>query len=333
MVRRTVPDTIQHMTDRLLLPALVLLWSSGYVVGALAIQVADPLALLAIRFSAASLVAVPLALRGGRWRGAPLGRLALVGVLLQVVQFGGVYGGFALGVPAALSSLVMLGLSPLATTGMAVATGLERVDRRLWAGLGVGVAGVAISLAPELGSARVGAGVAVTVIGMLGLAGGTVLQKRWVGRADPRVAVAAQSVTAAAIVVPALAVFGGRVEGGAQLALCAAWLGCGMGIATLLTLVRTLAAHAASTVGALLLLVPAVTAIASALTLGEALHVTSLIGMAVALVGTGAVLRREAGGRAQPRAAFGRDARRKLARAHVHPSRSRAQVPRDVPAS
>src|SRR6185503_3746040 len=109
------------MRDRPLLPTFVLLWSSGYVIGALAIQVADPLPLLAARFVLASLVAVPLALRHGRWRGAPLGRLAVAGILLQVVQFGGVYGGFALGVPAALSALVMLGLSPLVTTALAVA--------------------------------------------------------------------------------------------------------------------------------------------------------------------------------------------------------------------
>src|SRR5690349_2208616 len=123
------------MPDRVLLPLFVVLWSSGYVVGALAIGEADPLPLLALRFT-----------------------LAALGALLQVVQFGGVYGGFALGVPAALSALAMLGLSPLVTTGLAVGSGQERSDARLWAGLAIGVVGVAISLAPELGSARVGLG-------------------------------------------------------------------------------------------------------------------------------------------------------------------------------
>src|SRR4051794_3039890 len=142
--------TVHGMPDRLLLPVFILLWSSGYVVGALAIEVADPLPLLGLRFALASLVAVPLALRHGRWRGAPLGRLAVVGLLLQVVQFGGVYGGFALGVPAGLGALIMLGLSPLVTSGLAIAGGQERGDARLWIGLAIGVAGVAISLAPAL---------------------------------------------------------------------------------------------------------------------------------------------------------------------------------------
>jgi drug/metabolite transporter (DMT)-like permease len=282
------------MPERLLLAVFVALWSSGYVVGALAIEVADPLPLLAVRFAVAALVAVPLALRRGRWRGAPLGRLAVVGLLLQVVQFGGIYGGFALGVPAALSALVMLGLSPLVTSGLAVTSGQEHGDARLWSGLAVGVGGVAISLAPELGTARAGAGVGLTVVGMLGLAGGTVLQKRWVGVADPRVSVATQSVVGAALLAPAVAVLGGRMEVGAQLVLSVGWLAWAMGVGTLLLLVRLLRGHAASSVGALLLLVPPVTALGSALTLGEALHPASLAGMAVAAAGVGAVLRREA---------------------------------------
>ena len=190
------------VTNRPLLPAFVVLWSSGYVVGAIAIDVADPLPLLAARFLLASLLAVPLALRHGRWRGAPLGRLAVVGVLLQVVQFGGVYGGFALGVPAALAALAMLGLAPLVTSAIAVGTGHERGDARLWTGLAIGVVGVAISLAPELGDARVGVGIGVTLLGMLGLAGGTVVQKHWAGGADVRVSAAVQSVTGAVLVTP-----------------------------------------------------------------------------------------------------------------------------------
>ena len=281
------------MPDRAVLPIFVLLWSSGYVVGALAVEVADPVPLLATRFALAALVMVPLALRHGRWRGVPLGRLAVVGLLLQVVQFGGVYGGFALGVPAALSALVMLGLSPLVTTALAVSSGQEHADRRLWAGLAVGVVGVAISLAPELGTAGVGAGVALTVVGMLGLSGGTVLQKRWVGVADPRVSAAVQSVTGAVVLAPAVPLVGGSIDVSAQLVLSVGWIVLGMGVVSLLVLVHVLRGHAASSVAALLLVVPPVTAVASALALGETLHPASGLGMVVALVGVGAVLRRE----------------------------------------
>jgi drug/metabolite transporter (DMT)-like permease len=285
--------TNRDVSDRFLLPVFVVLWSSGYVVGALAVEVAGPLPLLASRFALAALAAVPLALHSRRWRGAPLLRLAAVGVLLQVVQFGGIYGGFALGVPPPLSALVMLGLSPLVTTALAIAGGQEHGDSRLWAGLAVGVVGVAISLAPELSSARVGVGVGITLLGMLGLSGGTVLQKRWVGAADARVTVAVQSVTGLLIVAPLVAVFGGHYDISMQLILSVAWLAWGMGIGSLLLFVRLLGRHAASAVAALLLVVPAVTAIGSALFLGDRLHPASLVGMIVAILGVGAVLRRE----------------------------------------
>ena len=183
----------RHVQSRALLD-LLLLWSSGYVVGALAIQVADPLPLLAARFLLASLIAVPLALYG-RWPAAPLGQLALVGLLLQVVQFGGIYGGLAMGVPAGVSALVMLGLSPLLTTALAVRTGQERGSRRRWTGLAIGAAGVFVGLLPELVQHADRRGPGLTSLGLVGLAGGTVLQKRVTAGVDPFVSVAVQSVT------------------------------------------------------------------------------------------------------------------------------------------
>jgi hypothetical protein len=59
-------------------------------------------------------------------------------------------------------------------------------------------------------------------------------------------------------------------------------------------MVTILRRHAASALAALLLAVPAVTAIGSAIALGEALHPASLVGMLVATAGIGTVLRREA---------------------------------------
>jgi drug/metabolite transporter (DMT)-like permease len=295
------------MSDTLLQPIFVLLWSSGYVVGALASQVSGPVPLLATRFILASLVTVPAALRRGRFRGAPLRRLAVIGLLFQVTQFGGIYGGFALGVPAGLSALVMLGLSPLLTTGLAIAGGQETHDWRVWGGLMIGIAGVAIGLTPELGHARIGAGLILTAVGMLGLAGGSVLQKRWGAGVDPMASAATQSLTGAVVMAPVLAIAGGRYAVGPQLVLSLAWLGVGMGMGTLLVLVNLLARHDASRVSALLLLVPAVTAIASVPALGEPLHPATLAGMLVSGAGVWVAIR--SGGRRRPNLARSATAR------------------------
>ena len=280
------------MSNRILAPMFVLLWASGYVVADLAIQASDPVPLLAVRFTLATLAAAPLALRHRRWHGAPFGRLAVIGLLLQVTQFGGAYTAFSLGVPAGVSALVMLGLSPLVTTGLSIVAGHERGDRRVWAGLVIGLAGVFIGLIPTLADAELGTGLLFAFVAMLGLAGGTVLQKRWTADVDPRVSVAVQSGTGTLIFLPLVLILGGRFDLGPKLILSSLWLGIGMSVGALLVFVTLVRRMDASRVGALLLLVPAITAIASWPALGEALHPLTLVGMVVAAVGVGTVLRR-----------------------------------------
>jgi drug/metabolite transporter (DMT)-like permease len=279
-------------STRFLAPLFVLLWSSGYVVGALALEVAGPMPLLEARYLLASLITLPFALRAGLPRGAVLGRLALLGALLQFVEFVGVYCGVAMGVAPAVAALVMTGLSPLATTALAVALGQERGDARLWLGLAVGLAGVGIGLVPELGGASVGAGLLLVLFGLVGLAGGTVLQKRWGAETDPLTSIAVQSMTTVVLLTPLLFVVGGRFEVGLKLVLTVLWIGIGLAVLTVFVLIELLRRTNASRVGALLLLVPAVTAIASAPVLGEALHPLSFVGMAIAAAGVAGVLLR-----------------------------------------
>jgi drug/metabolite transporter (DMT)-like permease len=269
--------------------AFIVLWSSGYIAAKFGVDAAPALGLLTLRFILAVPVAVVLAVRVPNWRQAPLARLALVGVLLQGVQFGAGYSGLALGVHPALGSLIMLGLSPIMTTALSSWTGAERVGRRTWTLLAAGLLGVAISLAPTLGEADAGPAIGFVVLGMLGLAGGTVLQKRWVGKADPRVSVATQLVAGMIVLTPLAAVSGQlSLEPSVKLALSAAWLAWPLSIGGTWLLVVLLHRHDASIVGALLLAVPAVTALMSIVVLEDALAPISALGLAVA---TGAVVK------------------------------------------
>jgi drug/metabolite transporter (DMT)-like permease len=269
--------------------AFIVLWSSGYIAAAYGVDAAPPLGLLTLRFVLAVPVAVALAVRVTGWRQSPLLRLALVGVLLQGVQFGAAYSGLALGVHPALGSLIMLGLSPVVTTALSAWSGAERVSGRTWALLAVGVLGVAVSLTPTLGEADAGAAIGFVVLGMLGLAGGTVLQKRWVGAADPRVSVATQLVAGLVVIAPVAAVAGQlSLEPSVELALSVAWLAWPLSVGAMWLLVGLLHRHDASIVSALLLAVPAVTALMSVAILGDGLRAISAAGLAVA---TGAVVK------------------------------------------
>jgi drug/metabolite transporter (DMT)-like permease len=269
--------------------AFVVLWSSGYIAAAYGVDAAEPLGLLTLRFVLALPVAWLLAVRVDGWRRAPLAKLALVGLLLQGVQFGAAYSGFALGVHPALASLIMLGLAPVVTTAISAVSGAERVPARTWWLLAVGVVGVALSLAPTLGEADAGPAIGLVVVGMLGLAGGTVLQKRWVGAADPRVSVAVQ-LTAAVVVVAPVAGVAGELDlhPSWELGLSAIWLAFPLSIGATWLLVSLLHRHQASFVSALLLSVPAVTALMSFVILGEGLSPISIAGL---LIATGAVVR------------------------------------------
>lgn len=263
--------------------AFIVLWSSGYIAAKYGVDSAPALGLLTLRFVLAVPVAVLLALRVPNWREAPLARLALVGVLLQGLQFGAAYSGLALGVHPALGSLIMLGLSPIVTTALSSWTGAERVGGRTWALLAVGLVGVAVSLVPTLGEADAGPAIGLVALGMLGLAGGTVLQKRWVGTADPRVSVATQLVAGLVVIAPVAAAAGQlSLTPSTELFLSAAWLAWPLSVGAMWLLVALLQRHDASIVGALLLAVPAVTAVMSAVILGDALAPISALGLAVA---------------------------------------------------
>jgi drug/metabolite transporter (DMT)-like permease len=268
------------------------LWSSGYVVGSLAVQTASPLALLALRFAMALVLAIPISLHARGWREGPIRRLVLIGILLQGVQFAGIYGGLGLGVPAPLSALIMLGLTPAMTTIIARATGMERPPRRTWAMLALGIAGVALSVAPELQGAKLGGGIGLTVIGMLGLAIGTILQKRWVTDVDSRIVVTVQLATVAVVMAPTATLSGEwHLHPSIEMLWTMAWLAWPLSVGSMTLLALLLRRYAASTTSILLLLVPAATAVESAIFLGQRLAPLSLLGMAIAIVAVAGAVR------------------------------------------
>jgi len=133
----------------LALPMLfILMWSSGYVVGKLALPFAGPFTLLVLRFGLAALVLLLVALfTRAPWprQRAQYVHLVVVGLLVQALQFGGLYTGLKLGVSAGVSALI-IGAMPLCTAFGAGAFLQERVGVRQWMGLIAGVAGVLLAV-------------------------------------------------------------------------------------------------------------------------------------------------------------------------------------------
>jgi len=276
--------------QRALGPVFVLLWSSGYLAGAIATRSAPPFALTVWRFLLAALLLAVLAVAtGAPWpRGRKAWRdLVVTGVLLQGVQFGAGYGALGLGVPAGLGALVLC----LAPALVAVLSGPvlgERLGRPGRWGSGLALAGALVAGAHHVltggGSA---AGIGLLLLGLAGFAGGTLYQKRAGASMDLRTGTAIQLLAGAAAVLPVALV----TEHGLPLPstgsgiAALAWIVVVNSIAgTILLFVLLRRGTGAGTSG-LLYLVPPVTAVLAVPVLGQPLEPATVLGLALTLAG------------------------------------------------
>jgi drug/metabolite transporter (DMT)-like permease len=193
--------TTRH-ADALAGATLVIMWSSGFVGAALGTRFAPADTLLAWRYVVAAAVLAAVAV----WRQSTIGagglrRQSLLGLLCQCCYLGGVVTGVGLGVPAGTAALIAAA-QPLIVAALAGPVLGEHVSRRQRLGLVLGLAGVALVVAGDLG-----VGTAPTwafllpVGGMLALTAGTLLERRMRPAETPLDALTIQTVVAAGFFV------------------------------------------------------------------------------------------------------------------------------------
>jgi drug/metabolite transporter (DMT)-like permease len=285
------------MLSGLAAPVFVLLWSTGFIVARAITPYVDPNLYLFARFSGTSILfcAVALSMRA-RW---PKGREALrhvfAGALLQGVYLGAGYWAVAQGLGAGIMALLGA-LQPLLTAAIAARLFGERLSRRAWCGLALGLIGVALVLAPKIAANGAHAAphgtlppwlvVMAGVLAIVAITAGTLYQKTSLASADIRSASALQNA-GAALVAATLAVALGehRFVPSATTWLALAW-GVFMlsGVATTL-LVWMVRRGDASRATALMFLAPPLAALESYAAFGETLGIVQLSGFALALAG------------------------------------------------
>lgn len=265
----------------------VVVWSTGYIAGAMAVQHAGPFTVLVLRFGLSALVFGLLALLAR----VPLPRpecawhSAVVGLLTMAVQFGGVYAALKMGASPGLSALV-IGMMPLTVALMAFVLG-ERVQPRQWVGLGIGLAGVLLVIGERVASAHASlASCGALVLGLIGISAGTLYQKRHAAAIDLRTGLFIQNaVGSLALLALAVPFEGLHTDMSWQLGASLAWLvfvNSVGGFALLFLLIR----HGeAPKVAALFYLVPPVTALMSRVSMHESLTLPELAGFALASLG------------------------------------------------
>ncbi|WP_246793706.1 DMT family transporter [Burkholderia perseverans] len=272
--------------------AFVALWSTGFVVARAIHPYADPNLYLLARFGGTALLfgAIALATRA-RWPvGREWGRHLLAGALLQGVYLGASYWAVAQGLPAGVMALLGA-LQPLATAVLAVPLFGERLPARGWAGMALGLAGVALVLAPKLAApARVSGLSALTVlVALLAIASitaGSLYQKTAVAKTDLRTTVAVQNAGAAAVAAGfALALGETRWIASPTLWFSLAWGVAMLSGSAIVLLVWLLRRGGAARATSLMFLAPPLAALQGYLLFGETLGALQLAGFAVALAG------------------------------------------------
>ena len=264
----------------------VFLWSTGFIGSRLTAPYAEPLSFLTIRFAiVACLLATGGLILKAPWPDRKTALHAMIaGGLIHGGYLGGVFWSIWKGMPAGVSALIV-GLQPLMTAILAAPFLGERITWRHWAGLVVGIAGVALVVWPKLTLAGHGitpVTVFANVLATLSITVGSIYQKRHISRLDLRTGNAFQFLGAGIVVgIGALASEHFTITWNGDVIFGMAWLVFVLSIGAITLLYLMIRHGEVSRVAGLFYLVPAVTALIAFVLFGERLSAIQILGMAV----------------------------------------------------
>lgn len=269
-------------------PAIfVVLWATGFIVARLSAPHAEPLTFLTIRFGLAGIALTVIAkISGSVWPSRKLAfRAMFAGVLLQCFYLGPIYWAVAHGLPAGISALIA-GLQPLLTAVLAQRFLGETVDRRQWAGVALGFAGLVLVLWPKLSFDLTGGitptTVAVCFIGTMSITAGTIYQKKYATGIDLASGTALQYAGGfAMLLIGALLFENFRFDQTPEAWIALVWSIVILSVISIPLLMLLIRHGDVSRVAGLIFLVPAVAAVMAYFLFDETLTPVQIGGMAV----------------------------------------------------
>lgn len=271
--------------------AFVLLWSTGFIVARGVTAHASPELFILVRMTLTAFVlgVAALALRQKLPRGRRLMLHLLAGALLNGIYLCASWWAVAEGMPAGIMALLGA-LQPLVVAIGAFLLLHERLQRRSWAGLGIGFGGVVLVLLPLLNQ---GPGitvpdvvVAIALTSNFAMAAGTIIQDGSIAQENLCITGAVQNAGGALVALTATGLLGEtRWDNATTLWLGLVWSVVGLSISAVSLLVWMTRNQGATKVSLLLLLIPPLAAVEAYLLFGENLTVVQLIGFVLALGG------------------------------------------------
>ena len=275
----------------------VIIWASGFVVAKYAFKSSDVIFFLSIRlFIASAILAIITKALGHSLKLSRRDLLAslAIGIALHAVYLGGVWEAIAQGSPSGIAS-VITSLQPVLVSLIAVRLLGEALTRTQLIGLFLGLAGVALVLAPAF--SRAGEMTLVALLLLIGALSGstsaTLLQKK-LGHSIPLLAGTTYQFLIAAFVLGAFSLLTGKtsIEWNLESTLAMAWAVVVTSLIAILLLLWMLTRGSAARVSSLLYLVPPTTAVQAFILFGEKLTPTAIIGIAMTAAGVALVQKR-----------------------------------------
>ncbi len=271
----------------------VVMWSSGFIGARLGTQAASTPTLMVWRFFIAALLllATSFLLRRRLPRLREVTVQGVIGVLAQVVYLAGVVGAVEFGVSAGTSALVAA-LQPLLAASLAGPVLGERISSWQWAGLALGLVGVALVVGDDVwvGNSAAFWAYALPFAGMAGLVAATLFERKMSLKAESDtpldVALAIQCATST-LWFAGLALFWGGLEppGGVRFWLAVLWFVIfstfgGYGFYWL-----NLKLSSVARVSSLIYLTPPTTMVWAYLIFGESIGLLAVLGLAICFGG------------------------------------------------
>jgi drug/metabolite transporter (DMT)-like permease len=269
----------------------VVLWASGFIGAKLGLPYAEPMTFLAVRMGAVVLVMglIILTTRPAWPSGPGMLHSAITGLLVHGCYLGGVFVAIGHKLPAGFAALVV-SLQPILTSTLANRLLGERVGRRQWAGLVLGVAGVYLVVHGQTEGEAPAIAWAAAVFGLIGMTLGTLYQKRFGGSIEWRTGFFFQYAAAGLLFAfAALATETLKVQWTAEFLFAVGWLVFGLSLGAIWLLYFLIRRQAAARVLSLFYLTPPVTALMAWLMFNEQLSPLALAGMAVCVAGVALV--------------------------------------------
>ena len=289
---------MNHNQDQLAARAapvlFVLLWSTGFIGTKYVINNADPLTYLAIRMAVVvGLMAIIAGVARPKWPDrAGIAHSAVAGILIHGFYLGGTAIAIAHSIPAGLSALIP-GLQPILTSTIANRWLGDKVTPVQWAGLVLGLGGVALILHNRPMSGEAGLGWLASVVSLISITLGTLYQRRYCNHIDWRAGNLVQYVAVTIFVAIGAFLFEDRVvHWTREFVLALAWLAVALSIGSIGLLYWLIRHSAATSVASLFYLVPAVTALMAYLLFDEKLDALAIAGMAMCAAAVFVVNRR-----------------------------------------